>query len=260
MEENRKFYATAAELFQSWTRQPFGDDQACLSENFSGDMENAFQFYSKGKQFVYVYDYKLGRIAFVSQNIRQVLGYAPEAVSGEFFYSKMHLADHDQVLNITRAAGEVALQHTEIEALMVYLTVDCRLQHADGHYIKMLRQTSILQRDEQGNIRFSLGIFTDITHLYRGDAISFDVSMPEYKAKIREILAAEDPDFVPGEFSDREKQVLRLMALGKNTRQIAQDLTLSRFTVDTHRKNMKKKLGVSNTAQLITAAISRNLI
>jgi DNA-binding CsgD family transcriptional regulator len=256
MEENRKSFATAAQVYQSWYNQPFGE----CPDTLSGELENAFHFYSQGRQVVYVQDYQAGRMAFVSRSIRQVLGYEPEAVSPDFFYSKMHPADHDQVLQITRAAGELALQRKEIAALTVFLSVDCRLQHADGHYIKMQRQTSVLQRDERGNIRYSLGIFTDIDHLQRGNEISYDVSMPEYKAQLRELLASYDPAPVPGEFSVREKQVLGLMARGKNTRQIAEELSLSCFTVDTHRKNMKKKLQVRNTAQLITAAFARQLI
>jgi DNA-binding CsgD family transcriptional regulator len=260
MQENRKLHLTAAELFQTWTRQPFGENQEPLPDSLLLEQENLFGFYSQGKQFVYVYDYKKAGMVFVSGNIRNVLGYEPENVSPEFLYSKMHPADQGEVLKISRASGEMLLRHKEIEALSVFLTVDCRLQHAQGHYIKMQRQTSVLRRDELGNIRFSLAIFTDITHLNRANKVSFDVSMPEYKMKMLDILASYDPAPVTGEFSTREKQVLRLMSLGKNTRQIAQELSLSSFTVDTHRKNMKKKLRARNTAELITAAFTRKLI
>jgi DNA-binding CsgD family transcriptional regulator len=260
MEQNKEYYTSAAGLFQFWNRQPFGDRPETQLGNLSGALESALYFYSQGQQFVYVYDYMLGGIAFVAQNIRNVLGYAPEDVGPEFFYRKMHPADHDQVLKISRAFGDLVLQHKEIAALTVFQTVDCRLQHADGHYIKMQRQTSILKRDELGNIRFSLGIFTDIAHLHRGAQVSFDISVPEYKEVMLEILASYDPAFVPVECSSREKQVLRLMALGNNTRQIAQELSISTFTVDTHRKNMKRKLKARNTAELITTAFTRKII
>jgi DNA-binding CsgD family transcriptional regulator len=172
----------------------------------------------------------------------------------------MHPADHDQVLRISRASGDLVLLHKEIEPLTAFLTVDCRLRHAGGHYIKMQRQSCVLKRDDMGNIRYSLGIFTDIEHLHRGEEVSFDVSIPEYKVLLKEILASYEPGQAQGEFSVREKQVLGLMALGKNTRQIALELSLSAFTVDTHRKNMKKKLKARNTAQLITSAFARKLI
>lgn len=260
MEANTKTFTNAAELYQAWTRQPFGASQEDLPATLAEDLENAFYFYSQGQQFVYVYDYKTARVLYVSRNISQVLGYAPEDFSIAFLYSKMHPEDHDQVLKVTRASGELALQCKELAPLMAFLSVDFRVQHADGHFMKMQRQTSILKRDELGNVRFSVGIITDIDHLQRSEKVSFDISMPEYKAKMLQIMQAYEPAQAAGAFSLREKQVLRLMALGMNTRQIAQDLSLSSFTIDTHRKNMKKKLSARNTAELITAAFSKNLI
>jgi hypothetical protein len=114
MQENTKLPITAPELFQSWTRQPFGET---LPDSLLPEWEAMLGFYSQGKQFVYVYDYKAAGVAFVSGNIRNVLGYEPEAISAEFFYSKMHPADQDEVLKITRASGEMVLQHKEIEPL-----------------------------------------------------------------------------------------------------------------------------------------------
>ncbi|WP_439619139.1 response regulator [Shinella sp.] len=53
----------------------------------------------------------------------------------------------------------------------------------------------------------------------------------------------------------REHDVLTLLASGKSNRDIAQSLSLSEATVETHRKNIKKKLGISTTAGLIRYAI-----
>lgn len=53
----------------------------------------------------------------------------------------------------------------------------------------------------------------------------------------------------------REHDVLMLLASGKSNRDIAQSLSLSEATVETHRKNIKKKLGIATTAGLIRYAI-----
>lgn len=49
----------------------------------------------------------------------------------------------------------------------------------------------------------------------------------------------------------REKQVLNLIANGLSSKQISMSLYIAVRTVETHRKNMMTKLGVSNTAGLI---------
>jgi DNA-binding NarL/FixJ family response regulator len=57
--------------------------------------------------------------------------------------------------------------------------------------------------------------------------------------------------------SPRELQVLDLLRSGKTTKQIAGNLHLSTRTVDVHRANMKKKLGLRTGAELIAFASRR---
>jgi DNA-binding NarL/FixJ family response regulator len=58
----------------------------------------------------------------------------------------------------------------------------------------------------------------------------------------------------------REKEVLTLIAEGKTTAQMAEDLFLSHLTVETHRRNIMTKFDVSNSAALIKLALDNGLI
>lgn len=60
--------------------------------------------------------------------------------------------------------------------------------------------------------------------------------------------------------TERESQVLGLVAEGLNSREIAERLNISVKTVDTHRANIMEKLGVHNTAELIKVAIQQGLV
>ncbi len=60
--------------------------------------------------------------------------------------------------------------------------------------------------------------------------------------------------------SDREKQVLKLIAEGYTSRQIADILYLSIKTAMTHRTNLMEKLGFHNRAEVIKYAIRKGLI
>lgn len=60
--------------------------------------------------------------------------------------------------------------------------------------------------------------------------------------------------------TDREREVLQLIAEGHTSPQIAQRLYISPRTVDTHRANLMAKLGVSNQAELIRYALERGLL
>ncbi len=58
----------------------------------------------------------------------------------------------------------------------------------------------------------------------------------------------------------REKEILKLIAEGLTTNDIAQKIFVSPYTVDTHRKNLLSKFNVSNTALLIKTAASFGLL
>lgn len=59
--------------------------------------------------------------------------------------------------------------------------------------------------------------------------------------------------------SNREKEVLQYIALGMTSKEIGEKLTLSQRTIDTHRTNMMRKLGIQNKAGLIRYALTNNL-
>jgi two-component system response regulator NreC len=64
----------------------------------------------------------------------------------------------------------------------------------------------------------------------------------------------EDP------LSDREREVLRLLALGHTNQEIAQTLFLSVRTVETHRAHIMQKLRLSTRAELVRYALSEDLL
>jgi DNA-binding NarL/FixJ family response regulator len=63
----------------------------------------------------------------------------------------------------------------------------------------------------------------------------------------------------PDPLSQRERQVLQLIAEGKRTREIADLLSVSVKTAESHRTHIMKKLGISQTAGLVRYAIQRGL-
>lgn len=60
--------------------------------------------------------------------------------------------------------------------------------------------------------------------------------------------------------SEREFQVLRMMALGKNLREIADELFLSEKTVGTYRARLMEKMNMTRNAELVRYAVQNQLI
>jgi DNA-binding NarL/FixJ family response regulator len=63
-----------------------------------------------------------------------------------------------------------------------------------------------------------------------------------------------------GNLTDREKQILQLIAEGLTNQEIATQLLLSLRTVENHRINMLQKLDVKNSAALVSKALKLGLI
>jgi DNA-binding NarL/FixJ family response regulator len=64
----------------------------------------------------------------------------------------------------------------------------------------------------------------------------------------------------PVSISERELEVIKLIAEGYTNNEIAEKLFLSPHTVNTHRKNILQKLGVNNTASIVMYAVKTQLV
>jgi DNA-binding NarL/FixJ family response regulator len=60
--------------------------------------------------------------------------------------------------------------------------------------------------------------------------------------------------------TDREKEVLQLLAEGKSNKEVAGILDVSVYTVDTHRTHLMQKLNLHNTAEIVLYAVRKKII
>ncbi|UII19671.1 response regulator transcription factor [Fulvivirga ligni] len=81
----------------------------------------------------------------------------------------------------------------------------------------------------------------------------------------RKFYSHQFMDLLLGQKSDstltpREKEVLKLVAKGESTKSIAVDLNLSVHTVNSHRKNIIRKLSIQSPVEFVTHAIDLQLM
>jgi DNA-binding NarL/FixJ family response regulator len=60
--------------------------------------------------------------------------------------------------------------------------------------------------------------------------------------------------------TDREKEVLQLLAEGRSNKEVAALLNLSLYTVETHRAHLMQKLNLHNTAEIVLYAVRKKII
>jgi two-component system, NarL family, response regulator NreC len=104
-------------------------------------------------------------------------------------------------------------------------------------------------------------LFKDAAHLelieaVRQAAAGHEYLPPAVAASLKnEKGRAERPGLSP-----RETEVLRQMALGHTNREIAEQLSLSVRTVETHRAHVQQKLGLDSRSELTRYALEKGLI
>lgn len=74
------------------------------------------------------------------------------------------------------------------------------------------------------------------------------------------LASAPEPEGPPDDLTDREVEVLRLIAFGHTNAEIAEQLYLSVRTVETHRAHIQQKLNRSTRAELVRYALEHGLV
>ena len=83
---------------------------------------------------------------------------------------------------------------------------------------------------------------------------------PAIAGRVVDRLGARGQDSAYAVLSDRQRQVLKLVAEGSTAKEIADTLHVSRKTVDSHRQNIMDRLGLDSIAALTKYAIQQGII
>ncbi len=82
----------------------------------------------------------------------------------------------------------------------------------------------------------------------------------EYKERLKHASSSDEVFRKKEELSSRQKEVLQLIAEGNSTREIAEKLFISIKTVETHRSQIMKRLGINDIPGLTRYAMKKGLI
>lgn len=212
--------------------------------------ENGYEHLEKfplnTKQCLYVFNWKKGGISF-EIGLQKLLGYTKEELYFKDMIEFIHPEDRYLVENITKEA----VRHTYATSLpktSAQLFITYRFRKKDGDYLRLMRQTSSYEFNNEGNMKTNVSILTDITFMGMRHTVDWDLQsdgldITEFKEKIYGVYRKI--------FTNREKEVIQSIEKGLTTVQIAKKMFVSHHTVSTHRKKIFKKARVNNITDLI---------
>ena len=215
-----------------------------------------------GPSFYFIYDYQKSRCLFVEKRIEQILLCNHRRLDQEgmdFFLSRMHPDDTPQHQKAMRRWKVFFQQQSRQERTHYCTSFDYRIKKGNGQYVRLLHQLVSMELDENGEPRYSLEKCTNISYWQKGDEMVMSIIGPGSQKDLvyhpADHLKAADK--VP--FTATEIKILRLISEGKTSQQAADQLNIAFNTVNTHRRNMRRKMRVGSTTALIRMAREMNL-
>lgn len=181
------------------------------------------------------------------------------------------LANHDYDVVGEFSDGSqfiAALPTLEVEVVFM----DISMPNMDG---KTATKLALRQRPELKIIALTMfGEQQYLEQMAEAGVVGFlkkDSDIQEVYSAIESVVAGECilPEWVdaetksqtdPDALSERELSVLSAICQGLSTPQIAEQLSISRRTVDAHRARILEKTGCNNTASLVAYAVKMNLV
>lgn len=199
-------------------------------------------------QYFHIADMLQMKVLFASEASWNFINHAPEEVHISTFFMRTH--PDDQVRhNLARTKTVKIAQDLFIskDGFAIHSSFFKQL-HPAGHYYPLLYQAYLFYNPPPTETVYFLLVLTDLTsftinkhryHYYLGNDLSM-FRFPDQKLLL-----------VGHNFSEREFEILKLIALGMGSEQIADKLSLSVNTVNTHRRNLLKKTKKSTTHELV---------
>lgn len=212
-----------------------------------------------GQAYYAVFDYVHFRFAYLEGSFEQVTGFPPEhLLSGalDFMASQLHPDDQPPLLEVMRRINRYFAQLPPADS-SPYVSYCYRLKTKNSGYIRLLHEWMRLARDAQGRLMYCLERCTDISHWQSDNRVTLSINTPGTQPNIVYTPVAQENTVA---FTVSERNVIRLLARGLSSKQIAAELGITFNTVNTYRRNMLKKACVKNSTELVQLAYECGII
>lgn len=189
---------------------------------------------------VNLFDREEEKFVYCSRSVKQVLGYQPKALVGsgwEFWYSLLKPKERP----VVRHKLSRVVYDDSPDSDRNGFTTTYHVKNSEGDWSPVRHEISHRMFD---------GEFLVVSFIYDDS----ERELIERYFDNSEEFKFESDTRPSNDISDREKQVLKLIACGLSSKKIAKKLYISRHTVISHRKNLIRKFRVKNTAELVKEA------
>lgn len=221
-----------------------------------------FSRFSIGKFCWFVADRLKGITHTAGGRTTEILGVSADGFIGngpEIIFGRTHPDDLPMVLAFsdhwTRFLAQIEPEKRKNFLPCIFL----RAMNEMGVYAWVMVQYLDAYLDEQGNAMYIFTAVTDVSHVrHTGEAVMTIRDIENNTStciRCRDQGAIEEDSNQLRPITPREQEVLRHLASGLGSKQIADHLGVSIHTVNNHRQSLLRKSGAKSTAELVSYGV-----
>lgn len=179
-------------------------------------------------------------------------------------FMNMHPEDGPKLFAFTNYYISYIMQKTSQRKLCIRPTIYIRLLSPEKIYKWTMIQYAENILDAEGRIAYGLTLVTDISHIKK-DGVAMMSILDSYDDSCQHFFCS-DGNAVPNteinipKISPREIEVLRYLAIGNSSKQIASELNIAVKTVDNHRQSLLKKTKAKSSGELVAYGINMGFL
>ena len=201
---------------------------------------------------VLAFDCYTKKFVFVSDNIPELYGLDSHRLFIDGHQPVIEVVHPDDIYYglLVRKKIYSILSSFSNEEKMDYKAIhEMRVRNLRGEYIRIIDQEQVIESDKSGNIWLMLSVI-DVDASNDSEIVKSHL----YNFKTGEQIFIDLSDTLKEPLTNRELEVLRLMKQGSLSKEIANTLKVSINTVNTHRRNILRKLKANNSIEAVNFA------
>lgn len=217
--------------------------------------------------FIYVLDYASGKYLIMQKGVKNETSYLPIDYINKglsMFMDKCHSDDlrlyNEEIFpyRLKILAAIPADEHKDHVFSYTY-----RFKTKSGDYNNVLQKNILISsEDNKGQPLLSIGTLINVNHLVNENPVTHLVEKINRQENALPRLIEKKIFFINGInlFTKREKEILKWSAEGLCSKQIADKLFISEYTVINHKRNMMAKSNCRNTPELVKYGFTKMII
>ena len=210
---------------------------------------------SVGNTFLYIVNSSTQEYHHITTNVGMCTGIDAKVHMENgvpYVLSRMHPDDQTLWLEGVQIMSTEIMKLAKAERLKVNMQCTFRFYHASEYYINLVDNSIPLELDKDGIPYLWLGqvnvVGTNESGMVKVQLLKLNDRNEYETIKFLNMTQRSKEELL----TDRERDIVRLVALGDTSEVIAEKLAISSETVKTHRKKILKKLNLKSTAALVS--------